>query len=46
MALVELVLPFGGRASALELVLLLEEEASALVGDGDRCWLMQWGSLS
>jgi hypothetical protein len=30
----------------VELVLLLGEEASALVGEGDRCWVMQWRSPS
>jgi hypothetical protein len=30
----------------VELVLLLGEEASALVSDGDRCGCMQWYSSS
>jgi hypothetical protein len=30
----------------VELVLLFEAEASALVGDGDCCWCMQWCSSS
>ena len=30
----------------VEPVLLLERQASVLVGEGDCCWVMQWCSLS